>query len=96
LEDSKDLAIKIHPSIDGGITSGNSDFSGGTLTCHCTESPVIVQITTQTAHNHVCGCSKCWKPDRAIFSQISVVGKDHVKVIENSDKLDVIDTEAAI
>lgn len=81
MEASKDLAIKIHPSIDGGITSGNSAFSGGTLRCHCTEAPVIVQITAQTAHNHVRGCSKCWKPDGAIFSQIAVVGKDHVKVI---------------
>ena len=74
MEDSKDLAIEIHPSIDVGITLGNRGFSGGTLTCHCTEAPVIVQISTQTAHNHVCGCSKSWKPNGVIFSQIAVVG----------------------
>jgi S-(hydroxymethyl)glutathione synthase len=74
LEISKNLAIEIHPSIDGGITLGTSDFSGGTLTCHYTEVPAIVQITTQTTHNHICGCSKSWKPDGAIFSQIAVVG----------------------
>ena len=58
LEAATDLEIKIHPSIGGNATLKNSAFSGGTLLCYCTYTPVIVQITSQTAHNHVCGCSK--------------------------------------
>jgi len=30
--------LKIHPSVDGGIKPGRSDFAGGTLVCKCTEN----------------------------------------------------------
>lgn len=88
--------VKIHPQVDNGIPPTAPGFSGGTLTCKCSSNPVKVEVGAQTAHNHVCGCTKCWKPDGAIFSQVAVVGRDHVKVTENADKLDIIDTEAVI
>lgn len=88
--------VLIHPAVDNGIKSGNSNFSGGTLTCHCASNPVKVRIGAQTAHNHVCGCTKCWKPDGAVFSQIAVVSRDAVEVIENADKLEIVDASAAI
>jgi S-(hydroxymethyl)glutathione synthase len=44
----------------------------------------------------VCGCTKCWKPKGALFAQIAVVSKDAVSVIENGDKLHVIDASATI
>ncbi|RJE83441.1 S-(hydroxymethyl)glutathione synthase [Paracoccus onubensis] len=88
--------VLIHPAVDNGIKSGNSNFSGGTLTCHCASNPVKVRIGAQTAHNHVCGCTKCWKPDGAVFSQIAVVSRDAVEVIENGDKLEIVDASAAI
>lgn len=88
--------VLIHPAVDNGIKSGNSSFSGGTLTCHCASNPVKVRVGAQTAHNHVCGCTKCWKPDGAVFSQIAVVSRDAVDVIENGDKLEVVDASAAI
>lgn len=88
--------VKIHPSVDSGVKAGSPGFSGGTIKCKCASNPVVVSISSQTAHNHVCGCSKCWKPDGALFSQIAVVGKEHVKVDENADKLQIVDASAVI
>ncbi|HJU28607.1 MAG TPA: hypothetical protein VJ718_05525, partial [Candidatus Binataceae bacterium] len=55
-------AISIHPSVDHGIRPGAEDFAGGTLVCKCTQNPVKVKVNSQSAYNHVCGCTKCWKP----------------------------------
>lgn len=88
--------VKIHPQVDSGIPPEAPGFAGGRLSCQCASNPVVVEINAQTAHNHVCGCTKCWKPQGAIFSQIAVVGRDHVTVAEHGDKLDIVDTEAAI
>lgn len=88
--------VKIHPQVDNGIPQGRSDFAGGKLHCKCATDKVVVEVSAQTAHNHVCGCTKCWKPDGAVFSQIAVVGRDHVKVLENEQKLEIVDPSAAI
>jgi S-(hydroxymethyl)glutathione synthase len=56
------MAISIHPAVDGGVQPGVANFAGGTLTCKCTSSPVTVSIKGDVAHNHICGCTKCWKP----------------------------------
>ena len=42
------------------------------------------------------GCTKCWKPVGAIFSQVAVVDRGAVTVTENADKLEIVDTDAAI
>jgi S-(hydroxymethyl)glutathione synthase len=52
----------IYPSVDNGIAAGLKDFSGGTLICKCANKPMKVSVKAQTAHNHACGCTKCWKP----------------------------------
>lgn len=89
-------AIKLHPSIDGGVVAGNATFAGGTLHCKCADKAVTVQVASQCAHNHACGCTKCWKPDGAVFSVVSVVPRDKVSVTANGDKLAVVDPSAAI
>ncbi|MCF8481286.1 MAG: S-(hydroxymethyl)glutathione synthase [Rhodospirillum sp.] len=88
--------VKLHPSIDNGFGAATPDFAGGTLTCKCASNPVTVKIKSQVAHNHACGCTKCWKPEGAIFSQIAVVGRDAVEVVSGADKLVVVDPNAAI
>jgi len=88
--------VSIHPSIDGGVQSGSWDFAGGTLSCHCVQSPVTVRITGNVAHNHACGCSKCWKPKGAAFSVVGVVGRDALEVTANGDKLEIVDASAPI
>lgn len=89
-------SVLIHPAVDNGIKRGDPSFSGGVLTCHCTSNPVKLRVGAQTAHNHVCGCTKCWKPNGAIFSQVAVVSRDAVKVVEQEAKLEVVNTQAPI
>jgi len=79
--------IAIHPAVDKGVKAGSKDFTGGTLRCLCASNPVEVVISGNCAHNHVCGCTQCWKPKGALFSMVSVVPKDKVKVTKNADKL---------
>ncbi len=89
--------VLIHPAVDNGVKhADDSGFAGAVLTCHCSTDPVQVRIGAQCAHNHVCGCTKCWKPDGAIFSQIAVVSRDKVEVIANGQKLHVVNAAAPI
>lgn len=87
---------KLHPALDGGIAPEAPDFAGGVLVCACADLPVKVRIEGQVAHNHACGCTKCWKPDGAILSIVAVAPKDKVAVLENGDKLKVVDPSALI
>jgi S-(hydroxymethyl)glutathione synthase len=89
-------SLRIHPSVDGGVRPGIKGFAGGTLRCRCASAPVSVQIASDVAFNHVCGCSKCWKPPGAMFSLVGVVGRDKLRVTANADKLRVVDASAPI
>lgn len=90
------MAISIHPAVDGGVQAGRADMAGGTLSCHCASDKVTVQIGANCLHNHVCGCTKCWKPAGAAFSLVSVVPSDAVTVTANGHKLAVVDPGALI
>ena len=89
-------AVLIHPQVDAGIKAEVTGFAGGTLTCACTSDAVTVAVAAQSAHNHVCGCSKCWKPADSLFAQIAVVSRDKVSITANADKLHIIDTNTLI
>lgn len=88
--------INIHPAVDNGVKAGSDQFSGGTLYCHCPSNQVEVTVKAQCMHNHVCGCTKCWKPSGALFSQVAVVPSDVVSVTANEGKLTIVDSAAAI
>jgi S-(hydroxymethyl)glutathione synthase len=89
-------AISIHPSVDDGIKPGAKDFAGGTLVCKCAQNPVKVSVNSQSAYNHACGCTKCWKPAGALFAVVAVVPRDKLSVTENAGKLVIVDPDAAI
>src|SRR5215510_14880954 len=89
-------AISIHPAVDQGTKPAAANFAGGTLVCHCPAQKVTVSIQGQCAHNHVCGCTKCWKPAGALFSQVAVAPRANLKVTANEDKLKVVDPSAVI
>ena len=103
---SKSLDLRIPPPEPSSITvlsdieasevRINGYKRGETLECRCKTDPVVVTIKAQTAHNHVCGCTKCWKPEGALFSQVAVVPKSAVSVTKNEQKLKVVDPNAAI
>jgi S-(hydroxymethyl)glutathione synthase len=90
------MATKIHPAVDNGVQPGKSDFAGGTLTCLCSSQPVTVTLKGNTAFNHVCGCSKCWKPQGALFSMVAVIPRDKLSVTANGNKLKIVDEKAPI
>ncbi len=89
-------AIRIHPSVDSGVKAGEGGFAGGKLRCKCQRNPVEVTIRSQSAHNHLCGCTKCWRPEGALFSMVAVVPRDKLEVTANADKLKIVDESAAI
>jgi len=90
------MSIAIHPAVDGGIAKGAEGFSGGTLRCHCTRDPVEVNVSAQVAFNHACGCTKCWKPQGALFSVVGVVPREKVAITAHPEKLKVVDESALI
>ena len=88
--------MNIHPQVDKGIKPASSTFTGGKLQCRCSSNKVEVTIASQCFHNHVCGCTKCWKPAGALFSQVAVVPRDKLKVTANADQLQPVDAAAVI
>lgn len=88
--------VSLHPDIDRGITPAAPDFHGGTLHCKCAHDPVAVKVDAQSAYNHACGCTQCWKPEGAKFSLVAVVPREAVSVVANGDKLEIVDSSVAI
>lgn len=68
--------VPIHPAIDAGCAHSLGYFAGGKFLCYCKSDRVGVALSAQTAHDHACGCSKCWKPEGALFSQVAVVSRN--------------------
>ena len=89
-------SVKIHPAVDGGLKPAAQGFAGGTLLCNCAQNKVEITIKGQCAHNHVCGCTKCWKPQGALFSQVAVVARENLTVTANGNKLKPVDPAATI
>src|SRR4026207_2113623 len=84
------------PAVDGGLKPAARDFAGGTLWCNCSQNKVEVSISGQSAHNHVCGCTKCWKPKGALFAQVAGIPRDKLSVEANGQKLAIVDPKATI
>lgn len=89
-------ALSLHPLIDNGVRPTDASFKGGTLKCLCKDSPVTVQLEGNVAFNHACGCTKCWKPQGALFSLVAVISRDKLKVTQNEQKLKIVDPSAVI
>ncbi|MER9877237.1 S-(hydroxymethyl)glutathione synthase [Mesorhizobium sp. M0195] len=90
------MSIAIHPAVDSGFRATDAAFAGGTLVCQCTSNPVKVRVKGDIAHNHACGGTKCWKPEGAAVSVVAVAPTESVEVLENSDKLAVVDSASLI
>lgn len=90
------MADNLHPLINKELPRKSPRFKGGTLICDCVVKPVKVTVTGQIAHNHACGCTKCWKPKGAMLSVVAVVPSEGVAVLENKGKLKVVDPKALI
>lgn len=86
----------LHPAINDGVKKGKDGFSGGKLYCRCSDKKVEVSLAGDVAFNHACGCSKCWKPEGALFSVVAVIPRDQLSVTANERKLKIVDKKAAI
>jgi S-(hydroxymethyl)glutathione synthase len=89
-------SVTLHPDIDHGIKPTDPHFHGGTLHCKCAHDQVVVKVDAQSAYNHACGCTQCWKPEGAKFSLVAVVPREAVSVVEHGEKLEILDPSAAI
>lgn len=85
----------LHPAVDDGIATGAAS-SGSILQCLCPVDPVEVRIDEAVLHNHLCGCSKCWKPAKARFAQLAIVPAGTLHVTSNAEKLNVVDPSQSI
>lgn len=89
--------ISIHPLVDeGNIPAGQPGFSGGTLVCECTADPVEVTVKNDYLHNHLCGCTQCWKPAGAVFSMLAAVPRETVSVTAHEEKLKIVNPDALL
>jgi S-(hydroxymethyl)glutathione synthase len=55
-----------------------------------------VAVKSQTVHSHACGCTKCWKPKGALFAMVAAVARDKITIMQNAEKLAVVDPNAAL
>ena len=51
-------SFSISPAVDNGVKASSASFAGGTRLCKCASNPVEVSVASQSAYNHVCGCTK--------------------------------------
>jgi S-(hydroxymethyl)glutathione synthase len=86
-------ALLLHPAA-GKVASSEAVCS--LLRCRCQQDPVEVTLIGPVYHNHLCGCSKCWKPEGSIFAQVAVTPAGSVTETQNAAKLTVVDTTQKI
>lgn len=93
VEDLVRQNLALHPSID------NPDIDvpeTSMLQCLCDSDRVEVSLSAPIVHNHLCGCSKCWKPKGALLAQTAVVAADAAAIISGEGKVTVVDASQSI
>lgn len=85
--------LSLHPSVK------NPDIdvpATSTLHCLCETDRVEVSLSAPIAHNHLCGCSKCWKPEGALVAQTAVVASDAAAITAGESKVAIVDAGQSI
>jgi S-(hydroxymethyl)glutathione synthase len=94
LKDRAEAKARERPGVHP-VTAARVDQSTGlaraTLRCKCSD-PVEVQLNEEISHNHLCGCSQCWKPEGYFMAQTAVVPAGSTQVTRNADRLSVVDS----
>jgi S-(hydroxymethyl)glutathione synthase len=91
-EQQKNVTITLHPALDDVSTATPIT----TLACHCPKDRVEVVLTGAVYHNHLCGCSQCWKPQGALFAMTAVVSQDRLQVQSHGEKLTILDNNSPV
>ncbi|MEV5020437.1 SRPBCC family protein [Sphingobium sp. LMA1-1-1.1] len=87
--------IAIHPCVDAGQRP-QSEEPVEHLTCKCTSDPVEASVVGPVYHSHLCGCSKCWKPEGALFALTAVAPSSSIQIRSNAAKLAIVDENQSI
>jgi S-(hydroxymethyl)glutathione synthase len=95
-EQFKSAVVKLHPAVDNPLPRPHGVVTEATLRCLCATDPVHVRVVRPIYHNHLCGCSQCWKPAGALFAQTAVVSSDGLVIVSNQQKLHVVDRAQSI
>lgn len=90
----RDGTAVLHPAV--GRDASASPDGVFTARCKCSSEPVEIAVEQAVAHNHLCGCSKCWKPAGALFAQIAVVPAGCTSIVAQRDKLEAVDATQKI
>ncbi|NSL21214.1 SRPBCC family protein [Agrobacterium tumefaciens] len=85
--------LLLHPAAG---KAANSNGACSLLRCYCQQDPVEVTVSAPIYHTHLCGCSKCWKPEGSLFAQIAMTSAGSVTETQNAYKLAVVDTTQKI
>jgi S-(hydroxymethyl)glutathione synthase len=86
----------LHPVVDGKPTgSRTAGLQDAVLRCACSD-PVEVTLSSDIAHNHLCGCSQCWKPEGATLAQTAVVPSEAKAVSKGKDRLKAVDARQKV
>lgn len=75
-EQFKSAVVNLHPAVDNPIERPAKAGMAATLTCLCPTDQVEVKVVRPIYHNHLCGCSKCWRAKGVLFAQLSFRATD--------------------
>ena len=87
--------IKLHPAVDA-LCAPRAREASTTLRCRCPDAQVEIHLVQPVYHNHLCGCSQCWKPPGALLAQTAVVSSAGLELGANQHKLAIVDPTAAV
>ncbi len=89
-EEFAKAAVLIHSVVEFAPEGTDEGLVDAILRCKC-DDPIQVRLTEDIAHNHLCGCSQCWKPAGSMFAQTAVVANESVEVVRGAERLEVVD-----
>jgi S-(hydroxymethyl)glutathione synthase len=92
----KSQLFSIHPSVDCDVHRSTQSADATTLHCLCEQERVEIVVRDRMRHNHLCGCSKCWKPRGALFAQVAIVARGSLEIVQFREKLAVVDLSQKI
>jgi S-(hydroxymethyl)glutathione synthase len=95
-EQFKSAVVNLHPAVDNPIERPAKAGMAATLTCLCPTDQVEVKVVRPIYHNHLCGCSKCWRAKGVLFAQTAIVSSDGLAIVANPQKLYIVDKAQSI
>lgn len=94
-EDLARSTMRLHPALESTNEGDEDGLADAVLRCQC-DDPVQVRLSENIAHNHLCGCSQCWKPEGAVLAQTAVIANECLEVLRGAERLEVVDPKQKV